>query len=227
MSETLINSLNSRVSELTTQVAQLNAALKQERGEKKTLRTDLEKAQGQVTSLTTERDTWKQKAESAPGEQSQRITDLEGQLRQRDHRDGFREAALAAGVKPEAVGDLYQLLGVKPGDTAPKPEDFAEPLKAARTARAWAFGEAPAADGSTSATNANGNGNANANGNGTQGSVEVPATPPPPGAGRSASDTTSTRVQYRMSDVAKPGWAQANPALQKALAEGNAVCVGD
>lgn len=223
MSDQLIASLNQRVSELTSQNAQLNAALKQERGQRKALRTDLEQLQGQVTTLTTERDGWKQKAEAAPGEQSQRVADLEGQLRQRDHRDGFREAALAAGVKPEAVGDLYQLLELKPGDAPPKPEDFAEPLKTARAARGWAFGDTPAADGSHSATAANGT----ANGNGTQGAVKVAATDPPPGAGRSASDTSSARVQYRLGDVAKPGWMQANPTLAKAIAEGNAQCVGD
>lgn len=219
MSDQLIASLNQRVSELTSQNASLNAALKQERGKRQAIRTDLEKLQAQVTTLTTERDKWKATAESVPGEQSQRVADLEGQLRQRDHRDGFRAAALAAGVKSEAVDDLYALSGLKPGDAAPKPEDFTEALTTAKAARAWAFGEPPAADGSTSV--------ADANGTGAQGNLTVNGTPPPPGAGRSASDASPTRVQYRLSDVAKPGWAQTNPTLKTALADGTAVCVGD
>lgn len=210
MSEALIASLNTRVSDLQQQAANLKAALKEARGERSAAVAERDTLRAELAKLATERDDWKGKAEAAPSQTAETIAKLQQQLRTRDHRDAFRARAASAGVRPEAVDDLYALSGLAPPESGDvTPESFDEYLGAAKTSRAWAFGVTPEPSGQ----------------NGTSQGVKLPATPPPAGAGRSASAPPDGRVQYTADEVRRPGWQKARPELVTALAEGRAVCL--
>lgn len=217
MSDTLIASLNQRVSELTQQNANLTAAVRETRRELKASKETAETLKGQLKAAATERETWKGKAEAAPTEQARRVAELEGQLRTRDHRDGFRAAALKAGVKPDAVADLYQLSGLKPPEQGDiDPAGFAGFLDGAKAARSWAFGanEDPDAGGSS--------------GGAPGGTTQADRKPPlqgGQGGGRGALDTSaSNRFVVRSADLADADWVQSNwSRYTRALQEGAVV----
>lgn len=216
MSEALISSLNSRISELMTEKANLNAAIKEARRERKEATEKLDALTKQVETLTTERDGFKAKAEAGPTEQTKRITELESQIRGRDFRDAFRAAARTANVNEAHIDDLFTLSGLKPPESGDiKPEGFTEFLTAAATSKPWAFATADA------------NANPPASGGSTAGTLPG-ATPkaPPPGAGRSASSPPTAQVRYTSAEVATPGWQARRPELVEALKAGAAVRVG-
>lgn len=225
MSDALISSLNARVSDLTTENAQMKAALREARGDLKAARAERDEFAQTITDLEKDRDAWKGKAEAAPGEKDARIKELEGQIAGDRHRAAYEKAAKAAGMLDEEIADSYDLAmargTLKLGEGDAKPEDFAAHLSAAREARPRAFGEAPAGGGSSTAPPA-GKG---AGGGGSQAPAGGGNAAPIAG-GRGASGTSPSRVQYSLSDVRKPGWQQANPALAEALAKGDAVCIG-
>lgn len=90
-----------------------------------TLRAELESLRSQVAS---------------PDEKDATIAELRGKIRERDHRDAFRDAAVKAGVNSEHIADLYTLSGLKPSDDgAIAPDDFADFLASAKSSKAWAF----------------------------------------------------------------------------------------
>lgn len=217
MSDALIDSLNRRITELEQRAVKLQAAVTQARHEGKDLRARSSSLEEQVQHLTSDRDGWKQKAESGPQELQARIAELEGQVRQRDHRDAFRQAATTSGVSPAFVDDLYTLSGLKPGDAPAQPGEFAEFFAAAQTSRPWAFGASPPPGQSGTPTPSGQNG-------ASQG-VGLQGTSPPPGAGRSASSAPANGVRYTASEVRKPGWQQARPELVEALQKGTAIFV--
>jgi hypothetical protein len=207
MSEALIQ-------QLVSEKANLQAALKQARTEAKALKERAATVEAQVKTLEGDRDGWKAKAESAPTDHAKTIADLSGKIRQRDHRDAFRAACAAAGVRPERVDALYKLIGGAPPDAGEIAADaFAEPLTAAKAEHDWAFGESsPTAVGQPAGTGS--------------GPSPVPPTAPPPGAGRGAPDLSSGRFAYKASDLANPAWMAANQErLAKAVADGVAVPV--
>jgi hypothetical protein len=147
---------------------------------------------------------------------SKELAQTRAELRQVKHRQAFDQAAVAAGVKPEAVGDLYRLSGLQPPDEGDaSPESFAEFLGQAKDSRTWAFGGSSPAGQSGSPRPA-----------GQTGSTQGTAAAPPPGAGRSASGSVG-QVSYTLSEVAKPGWQQRRPDLVEALKTGAAVQVGE
>lgn len=214
MSDALIASLNQRIAELANSKAKLNSALKEARAEAKAAKESAEAASKQLATLTSERDTLAAQAATGPEDLTRQITDLKAQIASRDHKDGFKAAAVAAGVAPTALDDLYALSGLKPGDDPVQPETFAAYLTEARTARPWAFtGETPSASGQTPAGTA-----------GTQGTLALAATPPPPGAGRGAPDHSSTSYRVRKADLANGSWMSQHQAdVAKASAEGRLV----
>lgn len=214
MSDALIASLNQRIAELTNNKAKLNSALREARSEAKTAKESAESASKQLATLASERDTLAAQASAGPEDLLKQVAELKGQIAARDHRDGFKAAAVAAGVAPSALDDLYALSGMKPGDDPAKPEDFVAYLTEAKTARPWAFtGEAPSSSGQTQAGTA-----------GTQGTLALAATQPPPGAGRGAPDHSSTAFKVRKSDLSNGSWMAAHQAdVAKASAEGRLV----
>lgn len=206
MSETLIASLNQRVNELTTEKANLQAALKEARSKGKGTTEELDALRQQVQTLTVERDALKSKADVAPAELAAENAKLKATIRQRDHKDSFKARAIEKGVNPARVDALYKLSDLSPPDEGEiTPEAFDQFLGEAQASHDWAF----STPGSKQA----------ASNGASQGTATA-------GLGRSASGTSATTVRYSMADVQKPGWQQANPTLAQALSEGRAVLDG-
>jgi hypothetical protein len=140
------------VSGLLDQIANLKAALKQERGRTKELRDalgvesiadaaakvrQLSEAAGKVETLQKELE---QNQGIDPDEKDELIADLWQQLRGRDHRAAFEKEAAKHGVKSELLDDLYDLGKFEvpdEGDIAP--EIFADYFASAKERRAYAF----------------------------------------------------------------------------------------
>lgn len=213
MSEALIASLNGRITELTNQLTNIKAALKEERSARKSAAEERDTLKAQVGTLTTERDTALQAAKAAPDDLRKQIADLQGQLAQRDHRDAFRKAAESAGVSKQAVDDLYSLSGLKPGETPADPAGFAEFLAAQKEARPWAFdGESPSPQGNGASSGQPAGG--------SQGIKLAPA-PAPAGAGRGVPDHSSSKFRVTRDQLADGLWMQANQdAMDRAAVEG-------
>jgi hypothetical protein len=206
VSESLIASLNQRITELTTEKANLQAALKESRSKGKASVEELETLRQQVQALSAERDTIKAKVDLAPTELAAENAKLKAAIRQRDHKDAFKARALEKGVSPARVEALYKLSDLTPPDEGEITAEAFDPfLDEAQASHDWAF--------STPASH-----QAAPNG-ATQGTATA-------GLGRSASGTSATQVRYSMADVQKPGWQQSNPTLAKALEEGRAVLAG-
>src|SRR5690242_3252742 len=107
MSDELVKHLNAELSELRTRHEQLKVALRQERTNRKSGRDGqsarVAELERQVQDLTAERDEamqaveqLQQAADMGPDEKDQIIADLYGEIRQRDHRSAFDQAAAAA-----------------------------------------------------------------------------------------------------------------------------------
>jgi hypothetical protein len=212
--------LHTRIGELEKAKASLEVALRQARGERKTAVERSAELEGQVRTLSAERDEVKAQVERAPGEWQTKAQQLQAQLAERDVREAFRDRALAAGVKPEAIGDLFALSGLKPpaeGDLPPN--HFDTFLAEAQTGRAWAFYESPTPAGQPGTSPAP----AGQSGAAQGAPLVTPSVAPPPGAGRGGSDHSSTLSTFRRSEVGTPAWMQANQAkLAEATANGTA-----
>ena len=207
MSDALIASLNQRVQELTTEKANLHAALKEAKGKGRSVSEELETLRQQVQALTTERDTLKAKSDVAPAELAAENARLKATIRQRDHKDAFKARAIEKGVNPARIDALYKLSDLSPPDEGEITAEAFDPfLDEAQASHDWAF-STPASHQAAP----------------TNGASQQAA---PAGLGRSASGTSATQVRYSMADVQKPGWQQNNPTLAKALEEGRAVLAG-
>jgi hypothetical protein len=214
--EQTVGYLQRRVSELEGVKAQLETALKQARGERKAATEAKAGLEQQVQALTAERDGAKAQLEKAPGEWQAKAVELQARLAEREFRDVFRDKALAAGVKPEAVGDLLQLSGLKPPDGELPANHFDEFLAGAKQARGWAFADSPPA-GQPGASQASA-GQPGA----SHDHLVTPPVAPPPGAGRGGSDHSSALFTVRRSDAANSAWMQANQSrVAEATANGS------
>jgi FtsZ-binding cell division protein ZapB len=144
MSETLIADLQKRINELTTENASLKTEAKGRRHKNKSLQEEVDGLKAQVASLATERDGLKAAATAQPHELQTKIDELQGKLRDRDHRDKFRELAKAKGVTQEkALDDLWQLSGYKPdADEIDEPKLTAA-ITSALAGRDWLKAAAP------------------------------------------------------------------------------------
>lgn len=112
---TLIANLQAEIRRLTEENVK-NCA--QSRDRKIKIRELTEQNQQYAAALeqvTAERDEYKTAFETEPSELQSQLDEYRGKLRDRDHRDKFRELATAAGVTaPKALDDLYALSGYKP-----------------------------------------------------------------------------------------------------------------
>lgn len=139
MSDTLIASLNDRVARLEREKAELQAEKGKHISTKKKAMRELDTLRRQVEDLTKARDEWKGKAEAAPGDQAKRITELEGQIRRRDHKDVFA-AALAGQLNEKVtVDDLWSKIGYEPGEKLPAADQLKELIGKARDAAPYLF----------------------------------------------------------------------------------------
>src|SRR4051812_1518353 len=106
--------MQKRIDELTGELATVRAEAKDRRIKSKAFKDEAEALRATVATLTTERDTFKAQAQAQPGELKAEIDLYKGKLRDRDHKDKFRDLAKAAGVNESAIEDAYQLSGYKP-----------------------------------------------------------------------------------------------------------------
>jgi hypothetical protein len=132
MSDISEAALAKRNEELSAENSSLKAENKDRRVKSRDGRAELEKLRAQLVTVTTERDTFKTKAEAGPNEQAATIADLTAKLTSRDHRDAFASVKdfdgvvgadgktpkyrLADGVSVETIHKLtdYKAEGVTP-----------------------------------------------------------------------------------------------------------------
>jgi hypothetical protein len=201
MSESLINSLNERLSRLERENAELRSEAKKYRQAKSKVGTEAETLRKQVEDLARERDTFKAKAEAMPSDQAKRINELESSIRQRDHKDAFGSVLSGKLADKVTIDDVWQKIGYEPGETVPPADQLAGLVSKARDAAPYLFAsDAGQAPGQSAQQNA------------------MAATPPPwsgRGLGQSESPVVFTEAQLRdpvfmLSDQAKKMLATAS-----------------
>jgi hypothetical protein len=138
---------------LAASVVDLNDVLKETRGEAKERRLENRTLAQQLAELTTERDSFKQRAEAEPGELQKRLDEATGKIRERDHKDAFNKVAKGMKVSdPTAQADLWALSGYKPEGDAPDESRIKEAIGATLKGRPRFLDAEP--DGSTTAAGA-------------------------------------------------------------------------
>lgn len=192
--DTLIQSMNQRINDLTSQLANRKEQIRRLQ-EKEQARRDLAV---QNEALIKERDTWKAKAEATPAALQADLDEARGQLRARDHRDAWREALGGQLQDKVTVDDIWAKMtpAYQPGDQIPTAAEIREQAKAAQAAAPYLFktpGAMPA------------NGAA----------APTPSAQPPPlmaplAPSRGAPDTAARRFEVRKSQSRDPAWMRAN-----------------
>jgi hypothetical protein len=170
------------------------------------LATQRSKFRAAAKSLTTERDQLRAEntklraevAEAGKTGGAARIAELEGQLRNQGHRAKFDALARAAGVKPNAMDDLWERSGYKAEGDLPDEAKIAAAIAEQRTKREYLF------NASTEAAE------------GAEG-LEGPDTPPEPkpGPGRGQGGTQrAAGGQFGATDaqLRDPAWCFAHAA---------------
>ena len=205
MSESLIASLNQRVTELTNEVANLRAESKDRRLARKAALAEAADLRAKLAKVEAERD--KLAASTGSGDTAKRIAELEGEIRRRDHRDVWAKALDGKLHEKASIEDVWAKTGYTPGEAVPSPDVIGELVNKAADAAPYLFADHSSPE------------------KGTNGSA-VKATPPPAGSGRAAPGTSAGRVTYTRADITEPGWQQSRPELVEALQKGAAVLVG-
>jgi hypothetical protein len=213
-SDTLIQSLNTRISDLTLQVATLSTEAKKRRLELRAEQHAHAETKAAHATLATERDTWKGKAEADPPALQAKLDETLGQLRARDHRDAWREAVGAHLNDGATVEDIWAKIQYTPGEKIPTPAEITEQVKAAQSAAPYLFkpGSIPT--------------------NGQHRPTAGPITPPPLTApivpSRGAPDTAARRFEIRKSQSRDPAWMKQNyDAISEARQAGTLTFVDD
>jgi hypothetical protein len=170
------------------------------------LATQRSKFRAAAKNLTTERDTLRAKvtqleaavAEAGKTGGAARIAELEGQIRSQGHRAKFDALARAAGVKPNALDDLWERSGYKAEGDVPDEARMTATITKQKTDRDYLF------NASTEAAE------------GAEG-LEGPDTPPEPkpGPGRGQGGTQrAAGGQFAATDaqLRDPAWCFAHAA---------------
>lgn len=159
-------------------------------GERDTIKAERDK-------LITENQALQVKADTSVA--AKRVQELEGEIRQRDHRKAFDKVAKARGASEQALDDLWTLSGYKA--EAPEADETAigTLLDAQKTARPYLF--AP---------------------NGTTTPPPPPGTPPPPkpGPGSGQGGSTTATTTFSPDQLSDPKFVMANfEAISQASSE--------
>jgi hypothetical protein len=190
-SDALIQSMNSRINELTAQVASRKEQAKRHAEQLKSV-AELRAAH---EALIKDRDHWKEKAEAAPSALQAKLDEATGQLRARDHRDAWKEAVADQLNDKVTIDDIWAKLGYQPGEAIPTTDQIREQVKPAQVAAPYLF-----KPGATPTDRPPG--------------PRTSATPPPLVApvapSRGAPDTAARRFEVRKSDSRNPAWMRAN-----------------
>ena len=136
--ETRLTALDSENAALRDQADRYRSALED-------LRSALAESQGRVQIVTaaldeadTDFETMFNNIRDTPDEKDMRIAALEAEVRTGRHKSEFAKAARAAGVREDAVDDLFTALDYK-SVGEPNAEKLEALLTAARTSKAWAW----------------------------------------------------------------------------------------
>jgi hypothetical protein len=199
--EPLISALQEQIQRLQQENATIKAEAKDRRLKARALREENERFAAALEEVARERDEYKTAIQAEPHELQAQVNEYRGKLRDRDHRDKFRELAAAAGVThSKALDDLYALSGYKP-----EADEIDEPkLKAAISqalqGRDWLKSLAPAAGAA--------NGQPGASGTQTGQQAGQATLQPGPGASRggaSAKDDTDAILESRYPNAFRVG----------------------
>jgi hypothetical protein len=152
--ESVVPLLQNRITELEHTLAKVRAEAKQRRekiealtAEKENLTAENKRFASALEEVAHERDQYKAAIEAEPHALQAQVNEYRGKLRDRDHRDKFRELAAAAGVtNPKALDDLYQLSGYKPEADEIDEKKLTAAIGQALQGRDWLKSPAPAAD---------------------------------------------------------------------------------
>jgi hypothetical protein len=117
-------------------VARLATQRSKFRAVAKNLTTERDQLQAEVTKLKAE------VLEAAKTGGAARIAELEGKLRDQSHRGKFNELAKAAGVKPNALDDLWERSGYKAEGDLPDEAKIAAAIAKQKTDRDYLFNPA-------------------------------------------------------------------------------------
>ena len=126
-------------------------------------------------------------AAGTPSDAQRELESLRAEVRTQKHREVFNQAAAAAGVRPEAVSDLWSVSGYKPEADVPDPKAAAAVIAEALKSRPWLMA-AP--------------------------TTEQPKTDsqPGPGLSRGALQSLPGRFVVTMANMRDPGWMRAHQA---------------
>jgi uncharacterized protein (DUF3084 family) len=190
--DSIINTLQTRISQLEGDCATLRAEAKDRRLKARALREENERFASALEQTAQERDQYKQAIEAEPHELQTQVDSLRGQIRDRDHHNRFKTLAQAAGVhSSKALDDLYQLSGYKPEADEIDETKIQAAIGQALQGRDWLKSSAPAPGG------ANGK-PAGAGATAGQNPSQATHYPPGPGATRGG----ASRVEDADADLA-------------------------
>jgi hypothetical protein len=223
MSEELIKSLNQRISELEKSKADLHAALKIERKEHKSLKeqhddllskvdAEFEAVDAEKAELTSKLQEYESKFKAAPDEKDATITELQGKILERDHRDAWNKVIGSELHDKASVEKLWREVEYKP-EGEPDPAKITEWVGKAKEAAPYLFRPTDPAG--------------KAGGPASNGASQVRREPlkVTDSDGRGARDRTAGPSTYRRSDVQEPGWESKNKELAQAIRSGEATLV--
>ncbi len=205
MSESLISSLNQRVTELTNEVATLRAESKDRRLARKAALAEVTELKAKLAEVQAERD--KLATSTGSGDTAKRIAELESEVRRRDHREAWSKALEGKLHEKASIDDVWAKTAYEPGEAVPTPDVIEGLVGKAKDLAPYLFAPENASPE-----------------RGTNGTA-ARATTPPPGTGRAAPGTSAGRVTYTREDITQPGWQQSRPELVEALQRGAAVLV--
>ncbi len=158
----------------------------------------LDKALADLKTVTADRDGLKQRLDAAPGELQTKVTELQGQLRDRDHRDAFKAlyGDATMGINPDVpVETLMRELKYEAKADQPDASAIKAVVSGARETHRYLFGQAPADAGKSQAAPA------------------APAVPPAgPGLGRGGLSTDSGGMVVKHSQLQNAAWMYENQA---------------
>lgn len=213
----LIRSLESRIASLEADNKKLSDEAAKRRHVAKELRSQLEavmrerdEALDGFTALEEEHTALTERANAAPEAKDQRIADLEQTIRTMNHKESFSKAAKAAGVREDALGDLWDLSGYKAETDQADEAKLSELITAKLKGRDYLL--APKVETTTAAADA-----AQPNQTPTtvaSAAITTPASKPGPGAVRTTSDTSAPAVQTVQDRVARDFAAFYQPGKQ-------------
>ena len=204
MSEDLLKILERRLSEADRGNAGLQAEIKSLRKAKREISEKLESIQAEggkysesskseLALLEKDRDVWKSKAEAAPSEKDAQIAELSGKIRERDHRDAWKDAIGKDLHEKASVDDVWAKVGYKPEADVIDVNQINELVNKARDLASYMF------------VSRDDTGSVSVGKPATQSVVKPPLTGGET-TSRGARDTAIVQLRYGKAETQKAGW---------------------